>query len=389
MSYRLTTSSLGQDELDAIQRVIDTGRFSMGPEVAAFEKEFATWHDLKYGVMVNSGSSANLIAVASYFYKKENPLKLGDEVIVPAISWSTTYYPLQQYGLKLKFVDVEIDSFNIDVTKLEKALTPQTKMIVAVSILGNPAALDQIKNFADNHGLYLMEDNCESLGAKLPNNSKTGTFGDVNTFSFFYSHHITTMEGGMVLTNDEEFFHLLRSLRNHGWTRDLPTPSPIYEQKDDDFFEAYRFILPGYNVRPIEMAGAIGREQLKKLPTFIEKRRQNLTTFKEIFANDERFIIQTEYGKSSAFSFPIVLNPKKRPNRKKILGALKKSNIEYRSITGGCFPCHDVIRYFDYKIENINNAKTIHQYGLFLGNYPINLTKEIKQTYKIMDSAFK
>ena len=137
------------------------------------------------------------------------------------------------------------------------------------------------------------------------------------------------------------------------------------------------------------MAGAIGREQLKKLPDFIDKRRQNLTTFKEIFANDERFMIQTEYGKSSAFSFPLVLNPKQNPNRKQILGALKKANIEYRIITGGCFPCHDVIRYFDYEIENINNANTIHQYGFFLGNYPTDLTKEIKQTYNIMDLAFK
>ena len=294
MSYKLAASSWGQEELDAIQRVIESERFSMGPEVAAFEQAFADWHNLKYGVMVNSGSSANLISIASYFYKHDNPLKSGDEVIVPAISWSTTYYPLQQYGLKLKFVDVELDSFNIDCTKLEEALTPQTKIIVAVSILGNPAALDQIKRFAEEHGLYLMEDNCESLGAELPNNLKTGTFGDLNTFSFFFSHHIATMEGGMVLTDDEEFFHLLRSIRNHGWTRDVPTPSKIYDKKDDDFFEAYRFILPGYNVRPIEMAGAIGREQLKKLPDFILERRKNLAIFQKLFGDDERFIIQKE-----------------------------------------------------------------------------------------------
>ena len=389
MSYKLATSSWGQEELNAIQRVINSEQFSMSSEVAAFEKEFAAWHNLKYGVMVNSGSSANLISIASYFYKNQNPLKRGDEVIVPAISWSTTYYPLQQYGLKLKFIDVEIDSFNIDITKLEEALTPRTKIIIAVSILGNPAALDQIKSFADKHGLYFMEDNCESLGAELPDKSKTGTFGDLNTFSFFFSHHIATMEGGMVLTNDKEFFHLLRSIRNHGWTRDVPTPSEIYDEKNDDFFEAYRFILPGYNVRPIEMAGAIGREQLKKLTGFIEKRRKNLSIFQSLFGNDARFIIQKEYGKSSAFSFPLVLNPAQKPARKKILGALKKANVEYRIITGGCFPRHDVIKYFDYDAANIDNANIIHEYGVFFGNYPIDLTNELNKAYNIMDDTFK
>ena len=389
MSYKLAASSWGPEELDAIQRVISSDRFTMGGEVAALEEEFAAWHGMKYGVMVNSGSSANLIAVASFAYKNDNPLQRGDEVIVPAISWSTTYYPLQQYGLKLRFVDVERDSFNIDVSKLEAALTPQTKMIVAVSILGNPAAMDQIRAFADKHGLYLMEDNCESLGAELPDGTKTGTYGDMNTFSFFFSHHIATMEGGMVLTDDEEYFHILRSMRNHGWTRDVPSPSPIYEEEADDFFEAYRFILPGYNVRPIEMAGAVGREQLKKLPGYIQARRKNLKVFQDLFGSDERFIIQKEYGKSSTFCFPLVLNPERNPDRKKILGALTEADIGYRIVTGGCFPRHDVIKHFDYEIVgNIDNANIVHDYGLFLGNHPFDLNDEITEAFNIMDAAF-
>jgi CDP-4-dehydro-6-deoxyglucose reductase, E1 len=389
MSYKLAASSWGPEELEAIQRVISSDRLTMGAEVTAMEEEFAAWHGIKYGVMVNSGSSANLIAVASFAYKNDNPLQRGDEVIVPAISWSTTYYPLQQYGLKLRFVDVERESFNIDVAKLEAALTPQTKMIVAVSILGNPAAMDQIRAFADKHGLYLMEDNCESLGAELPDGSKTGTYGDMNTFSFFFSHHIATMEGGMVLTDDEEYFHILRSMRNHGWTRDVPSPSPIYKEEADDFFEAYRFILPGYNVRPIEMAGAVGREQLKKLPGYIEGRRKNLKIFQDLFGNDDRFIIQKEYGKSSTFCFPLVLNPERNPDRKKILGALTEADIGYRIVTGGCFPRHDVIKHFDYEIVgNIDNANMVHDYGLFLGNHPFDLTDEIIEAFNIMDAAF-
>src|SRR5262249_49786223 len=206
MYYDLASSTWGPEETEAIRRTLERGRFTMGEEVAAFEQECARYFGMRYGVMANSGSSANLIAVAALFYKKERPLQRGDEVIVPAISWSTTFHPLQQYGLKLKFVDVELETLNMDVRKLERALTPKTRMIVAVSILGNPAALDIIQKFAQTHGLYLLEDNCESMDAEVAGR-KTGTFGHLNTFSFFFSHHISTMEGGIVLTNDRELEH--------------------------------------------------------------------------------------------------------------------------------------------------------------------------------------
>src|SRR6266704_1736368 len=208
MFYDLAASTWGEEEIKAICNVVNTGRLTMGEEVARFEDEFARYFGMPYGVMVNSGSSANLIAVASLFYKKERPLQQGDEVIVPAISWSTTFHPLQQYGLKLRFVDVELETLNMDVGKLERALTPQTRIAVAVSILGNPAGLDVIQRFAKHHGLYLLEDNCEAMDAEL-GGRKTGTFGDLNTFSFFFSHHISTMEGGMVLIDNLRLCHLL------------------------------------------------------------------------------------------------------------------------------------------------------------------------------------
>src|SRR5215470_1714266 len=153
MSYELAVSTWGTEEIAAIQEVIASNRFTMGPKVAAFEQAFAAYHGRRYAVMVNSGSSANLLCVAALFYKQDRPLRRGDEVIVPAISWATTYHPLQQYGLKLRFVDVELETLNIDVSRLERALTPKTRMIVAVSVLGNPAALDLIQNFAHTHGL--------------------------------------------------------------------------------------------------------------------------------------------------------------------------------------------------------------------------------------------
>ena len=215
MDYELATGNWDNEELVAISRVIESGRFTMGDQVRSFEAAFAQYFGKSHAVMVNSGSSANLASVAALSYKRERPLQRGDEVIVPAISWSTTFHPLQQYGLKLKFVDVELDTLNMDCSRLEAALGPRTRMIVAVNILGNPAALDRIRAFADRHGLYMLEDNCESADAEL-NGQKTGTFGDLNTFSFFFSHHVSTMEGGMVLTDNEELHHLLLSLRAHG-----------------------------------------------------------------------------------------------------------------------------------------------------------------------------
>jgi CDP-6-deoxy-D-xylo-4-hexulose-3-dehydrase len=390
MRYELATSTWGPEEIAAIQRVIDSERYTMGPEVAGFERELAAWHGMKHGVMVNSGSSANLIGLASLFFKQDKPLQRGDEAIVPAISWSTTYHPLQQYGLKLRFVDVELDTLNMDISQLEAALTPRTRLIVPVSILGNPAQLDQIRAFADAHDLYVMEDNCESLGARLPDGRLAGTFGQVNTFSFFYSHHIAAMEGGMVLTDDDELCDIMRALRAHGWTRDLPPESSIYSRSSNDFYEAYRFILPGYNVRPVEMAGAVGREQIKKIDGFLAMRRRNLALFQELFGNDPRFIIPRENGQSSSFSFPIVLNRDLRPDRSRIFTALADADIDFRIVTGGCFPRHDAIRHFDYDIvASIKNAETVHDFGFFLGNYPADLKAEIARARDVLDSAFR
>ena len=384
MFYELAASSWGEEEIAAIHRVIESDRYTMAGYVDRFEREFAAYHGLKYGVMVNSGSSANLIAVASLFFKKDRPLEAGDEVIVPAVSWGTTYHPLQQYGLKLRIVDVELETLNIDVGQLEAALTPRTRMILPVSILGNPAALDTIRDFADAHGLYFMEDNCESLDAEL-NGRKAGSFGDLNTFSFFFSHHISTMEGGMVLTDDEELYHLLRALRAHGWTRDLPEESPVFERRQDDHFEAYRFILPGYNVRPLEMSAAIGLEQLKKLPEMTTRRRQNLALFQRLFGSDDRFIIQRENGTSSAFAFTLILKPDRGPARERVFEALHRADIGFRIITGGCILRHDVMRHYDYEtVGEIRNAFTAHDFGLFVGNHPHDLTPQIERLQEVL-----
>ncbi len=387
MFYELAVSTWGAEELAAIDRVIKSDRFTIGPNVAAFEQAFAQYHGRKHAVMVNSGSSANLLCVAALFYKKERPLKRGDEVIVPAISWATTYHPLQQYGLKLKIVDVELETLNLDTRQLEAALTPRTRAIMGVSILGNPAALDVLRRFADERGLYFIEDNCESMDAELAGR-KAGTFGHLSTFSTFFSHHISTMEGGMVTTDDRELYELVKSMRAHGWVRDLPADSVIYDKSDDDFYEAYRFILPGYNVRPIELSGAIGVEQLKKLPAMTAARRRNWALFQKLFAGDNRFIIQRENGKSSAFSFTIVLNPEAGLSRAKVFAGLKAADIGYRIITGGCITRHDVIKHYDHEcVDGLPNANLAHDSGFFVGNHPTELTPQLERLREVLDQA--
>ncbi len=385
MFYELATSTWGEEERAAILEVLDGGRFTMGSRVAAFEEAFARYHGRRYGVMVNSGSSANLIAIAALCHKRERPLRRGDEVIVPAIAWATTYHPLQQYGLKLRFVDVDLATLNMDCAQLERALTPRTRAIVGVSILGNPAPLDVMRRFADRHGLYFFEDNCESADAEL-DGRKAGSFGDMSSFSFFFSHHIATMEGGMVLTDDLELSHLLRSLRAHGWTRDLPADTPLYERTGSDHFEAYRFILPGYNVRPLELSAAIGLAQLAKLPAMTAQRRRNMAIFQAQFAGDPRFIIQRENGKSSAFAFTLILNPERHLDRERVFSALHEADIGFRMITGGNFLRHDVIRYYDYDtVGAMRNADIAHDYGFFVGNHPHDLTAQISRFHAVLD----
>ena len=192
----------------------------MGEYVKRFENNFGKFINRKFCVMVSSGSAANLLSIASLFYTKKPMLKIGDEVIVPAVSWSTTYFPLQQFGLKLKFVDIDLRTLNYDLNALKEAVSNNTKMIVAVNLLGNPNDFDKIKNIIEDKNIIIFEDNCESLEQNLKINKQAHLV--YWNFSTYFSHHISTMEGGFVTTDNEELYHILLSIRAHGWTRNLP-----------------------------------------------------------------------------------------------------------------------------------------------------------------------
>lgn len=378
MSFKfpLATATWGQEEQDAMQRVIASGMFTMGANVQAFERDFAQYVGSKHCVMVNSGSSAILLMVASLFYTKNPKLKLqrGDEVIVPAVSWSTTFYPLYQYGLKIKFVDIDLNTLNYDLDQLEQAITDKTRAIMAVNLLGNPNDFGRIEQIIGGHDIVLIEDNCESMGAKYAG-KHAGTFGVMGGYSSFFSHHISTMEGGMIVTDDEELHQILLSLRAHGWTRNLPKENLVCSDKSDDpFEESFRFVLPGYNVRPLELEGALGIEQVKRLPYLIAERRKNGKLLQKALANHPDLIIQQEIGESSWFGFSLVIRPGSKFTRKTLVARLNELGFECRPIVAGNFAKNEVVKYFDSEVHGtLKNAEHIDQNGLFVGNhhYPI------------------
>ena len=376
--YPLATTTWDDAEYKALQDVIDSGMFTMGPKVKAFEDAFAEFMGSRYSVMVNSGSSANLLMIAALFYTKENALKAGDEVIVPAVSWSTTYYPLYQYGLKIRFVDVDLETLNYDLEALEQAITPDTKMIMVVNLLGNPNDFNRIKSIIGDRDIRMIEDNCESMGATYED-KMTGTFGVMGSFSTFFSHHISTMEGGMIVTDDEELYHILLSIRSHGWKRHLPKENLVTGTKSDDpFEESFNFVLPGYNVRPLEMSGALGLEQLKKLPMLIEERRKNGAYLQEVMKDHPNLMIQKEIGSSSWFGFSLVIRPESDLTREELLSKLNSLGIESRPIVTGNFAKNKVCEYFDYSISHsLKNADYIDQNGLFIGNQHYELKSPI------------
>jgi CDP-4-dehydro-6-deoxyglucose reductase, E1 len=376
-NYPLATSTWDEKELQAIQSVIDKDIYTMGDSVTQFEQDFSKFIKRKYCVMVSSGSAANLIATAALFYTKNPMLKRGDEVIVPAVSWSTTYFPLQQYGLKLKFVDIDLDTLNYDLDALESAITSDTKMIMVVNLLGNPNNFNVINDLIKDTDIFIFEDNCESMGAEYKG-KQAGTFGIVSTFSTFFSHHMATMEGGFVTTDNEELYHILLSLRAHGWTRNLPKENKVSNKGDDWFEESFRFVLPGYNVRPVEMSGAIGIEQLKKLPNFLHQRRENAKLFVELFKDHPDFIIQKDIDNSSWFGFSLIIRPGSKLQRREVVNTLQNNNIDCRPIVTGNFTKNEVMKYFDYEIhKNLENADYLHENGFFVGNSQVCLKGQL------------
>ena len=385
MIYPLASSTWGKEEVEAIQRVIDTDMYTMGKHVKQFEEAFAEKFGSENAVMVNSGSSANLLMLSLLKWK----YKLTGDIIVPAVGWATTYFPVSQNGFKLNFVDIDPNTFNIDVNKIKQAITPDTCAIMPVNLLGNSCDYQEIIKICDEYDLILIEDNCESMGAKY-HDKYTGTIGLAGSFSFFFSHHIQTMEGGMVLTDNKDDADYMRSMRAHGWVRELPNNSTLYKKTGNAFNDNFIFATPGYNVRPLEMSGAIGLEQLKKWPSIMQTRMENKEHFFSLFDNKPWCRLQRELGESSWFSFGVVLDGELDERRPEVIKALTEAGVQTRPLASRNFLVQPVIRDLDFiRHQSYYGADDIHNNGFFVGNGSQDLKAGISKMYEVMTGLLK
>ena len=373
----------GYSEKDLIEgaKTLISGNLTMGQKTKVFEKYFAKKIGAKYALMVNSGSSANLLAFfcLTNVLKKNRVIK-DSECIIPAVCWSTTLWPIIQSGLKPVFVDVDLNSFCLDYSKLVKKVTKRTKVIVLVNVLGNSPEIEKIRNFANRKKIYLIEDNCESLGSKY-GGKYLGTFGDFGTFSFYYSHQVTAGEGGMIVCKSKDDYDILKSLRAHGWDRE------IKKKKVKDF----NFINEGFNLRPLEISASIGMNQFKRLNKMMKIRShnrreiiQNLKKSKK-WNNQFQFFNPTKNLNPSWFGLPFLINKKKKFNKKKYLKFLNKKNIETRPIISGNFTNQLAVKLHDikFKKKELENAQIIEDYGFFIGLPTEKIEKN--KIYKLVD----
>ena len=385
IKYSLSNDTWGAEEYAALEKVISSHRYTMGEEVAQAEKLATEVFGSKYAVMVSSGSTANLLAIAAMVYSGKLPQ--GSEVLVPAVSWSTTYFPLEQMGLKFRLVDIDRETLNMDLSKLEAAMTPETKAVFAVNLLGNPNDFNVLCAFCKAHDLILMEDNCESMGA-VYRGKQAGTFGIFGTYSTFFSHHLCTMEGGFVVTDDEELYHYMLAIRAHGWTRNLPESSSLHTKNANPFYESFRFVVPGFNLRPLEMEGALAVEQLKKLPGFIAQRRENAQYFKKLIKKDTRFITQKEIGDASWFGFALILAQPDTQKRDRIVAHLRANGIETRPIVAGNFARQPVFPQLHASVaDELAAADYVHDNGFFVGNHSIEMTEQIDYLSRMLEQV--
>ncbi|MFO0730019.1 MAG: DegT/DnrJ/EryC1/StrS family aminotransferase [Nitrospiraceae bacterium] len=369
----LSRTTLAAEELIAALDVLLDGRLTMGAQTAAFEAEWSSWLPAAFSLMVNSGSSANLLMLAALaFPGGPHQLRSGDEVILPAVGWSTSLFPIVQMGCVPVLVDIDPVTLNLDPAQVEQALTPRTRAILAIHLLGNPCDLPRLQELADRHNLLLLEDCCEAHGAAIEGR-RVGTFGALSSFSFFYSHHMTSVEGGMVCGADRRTWHdLLVSQRAHGWIRGR-SDAAAWSAAHPDIDPRWLFVTTGYNVRPTDINAAIGRVQLHKLSDFVEKRqaiRRRLLARLRPFESWLAFQGELPGHSHSAFGLSLVVRPDAPFTRQALQSFLESRRIETRPIVGSNLARQPVMRHVLHKIVGpLTQADLVHRNGVMLGNH--------------------
>jgi len=393
LSYPLIKNPFSNEDLLEGIKVIKSKQLTLSKKTTQIEKYFDNKFKVKNSTMVNSGSSANLLAFQTLInpYRKKR-LKPGDEVLVPTLSWSTTFWPIVQSNLKPVFVDCNIKNLNIDIEDLKKKITKKTKCLILVHVLGHCSNMDKIMKIVKKNKLILIEDNCESIGSKFKNRY-LGSYGDFSSFSFYTSHQISGGEGGMLVCKDSKDFQIIRTLRSHGWVREIAqNTNTVFKFKKSKYLDKkFTFCNSGFNLRPTEVSSAIALSQLKKLDKIKKVRSNNYERIKKILQEDDKcskyfdFIEKNKLVSECWLSFPIIL--KKKIDKIKFLNRLSKLGVESRPIISGDFSQQPALnKYKIKKQKKYKNADYIHKYGFYIGLYSEKLSNidlnNLKNSFK-------
>ena len=368
--YPLSNDNLSKQDLNAGIKVLRSGRITMGDKTRIFESNFAKKLNAKYALMVNSGSSANLLATfASCNPLRKNRFKAGDQALIQSLCWPTSLWPLVQAGLKIKFVDIDSNTLNVKAEEIIKKVTKKTKVILLINVLGLSSDIEKIRNFCNSKKIILIEDNCEALGAKY-NNKYLGTYGDFSTFSFFYSHQITSGEGGMITCKTKSDYEILKSLRSHGWSRDKKIA-----EKYPNLDPRYIFINSGFNLRPTDIQAAIGKSQFKRLEKFQKIRTINRKNIIQNLSehpnwNNQFIFIQVPKEISPSYMvLPIMINSRYVKKKIKFINYIESRGLQTRPVISGNFAKQPSAKL--YKLNNNNKkfpeAEKVQKLGFVIG----------------------
>lgn len=387
--YPLSMATYDVEEILAAIDSMCSFRTTMWDKTKEFERQFSHFLGSSESIMVNSGSSADLLVAFALINPETKLLQPGDEVLVPSVTWPTQIWSLMMAGLKVRFVDTDPKSLNIDLDDLESKIGPNTRAISLVHLMGNPCDMDRVMAICHKNNLTLLEDCCESLGASFKG-KPVGTFGLAGTFSFFFSHHITTMEGGMIICSDNALSDTFRLLRAHGWARNTKytTIAPL-----DDIDPRYMFLNWGFNVRPSELQAGFGLEQIRRLPKFHAQRLKNVLYFQNYLSGLKNMMCLMEVHPESEcawFALPIMLTQNCPFKKSVFLSYLEEQGVETRPIVAGNLARQPVCKLFpDLQGSDLSGADAVHERGFYLGLHPFESVKNLDRLAEIFETFVK
>tara|TARA_Y100001963_G_C6786897_1_gene453343 strand:+ start:61 stop:1230 length:1170 start_codon:yes stop_codon:yes gene_type:complete len=385
VKYQLVRDTIDSQDIEALCDWLKTNpRLSKGPLTVEFEKQWAEWLGTKHAVYVNSGSSANLLVLHALM--EEGTLSVGDKVVVPAVSWATDLSPVMQLGLEPILCDCNLEDLSLDLDQFEQiCLSQKPKAVMFVSVLGLVPNMSRLVELCKEHSVCLIEDACESFGSRF-RNQKIGTFGRASTFSLYFGHHLSTIEGGIVATDDSDLYNVLLSTRSHGWSRDL---EPAYKEKlknewgTDDFNELYTFYYSGLNLRATDLQAFIGLRQIKRADDVVAARERNFRRYIDNLSDSmwKPTVLSDHFV--SNFCYPIICD-----NKEEVVQTLKENQIETRPLIAGSM-AKQPFYIKRYGKSNLPNSEKIHNGGLYLPNNSKLQEKEIDFIISTVNKAAK